>query len=143
MTKEEFKNSIDYKLLSKGLKQRFPYLIGIEPADNFEDKESEYPNFIFIDFIFSLEKLLETFRYWEPFTWTKQDLNKQGFSESYTLGSLVNCADEDNCPQEPIKVTIEMEVYGEEILKTTKKLIPKEMRSPKEILSVQKIYVVK
>jgi len=143
MTKEDFKDSIDYKLLSKALKQQFPYLIGIEPTDNFEDKDLEYPNFIHIDFIFSLEKLLENFPYWEPFTWTKQDLNRQGFSESYTLGSLVNCADENNCPEEPIKVTIGIEQYGENILKTSKKLIPKEMRSSKEIFMVQKIYVVK
>lgn len=143
MTKEEFKNSFDYKLLSRALKQRFPYLIGIEPSDNFEVKESEYPNFIFIDFIFSLEKLLETFPYWEPFIWTKQDLNKQGFSESLTLGSLVNCIDENDCPEEPIKVVIRMENYGQETLKTSKKLIPQEMRSSKEIIMTTKIYVVK
>lgn len=143
MTKEEFKKSLDYKLLSKSLKHRFPYLIGIEPTDNFEAKESEYPNFIFIDFIFSLEKLLETFPYWEPFIWTKQDLNKQGFSESLTLGSLVNCIDENDCPEEPIKVVIKMENYGQETLKTSKKLIPQEMRSSKEIIMTSKIYVVK
>jgi len=143
MTKEEFKKSLDYKLLSKSLKHRFPYLIGIEPTDNFEVKESEYPNFIFIDFIFSLEKLLETFPYWEPFIWTKQDLNKQGFSESLTLGSLVNCIDENDCPEEPIKVVIRMENYGQETLKTSKKLIPQEMRSSKEIIMTTKIYVVK
>jgi len=143
MTKEEFKNSLDFKLLSKSLKHRFPYLIGIEPTDNFEVKESEYPNFIFIDFIFSLEKLLETFPYWEPFIWTKQDLNKQGFSESLTLGSLVNCIDENDCPEEPIKVVIRMENYGQETLKTSKKLIPQEMRSSKEIIMTTKIYVVK
>jgi len=143
MTKEEFKKSLDYKLLSKSLKHRFPYLIGIEPTDNFEVKESEYPNFIFIDFIFSLEKLLETFPYWEPFIWTKQDLNKQGFSESLTLGSLVNCIDENDCPEEPIKVVIRMENYGQETLKTSKKLIPQEMRSSKEIIMTSKIYVVK
>ena len=143
MAKEEFKKSLDYKLLSKSLKHRFPYLIGIEPTDNFEVKESEYPNFIFIDFIFSLEKLLETFPYWEPFIWTKQDLNKQGFSESLTLGSLVNCIDENDCPEEPIKVVIRMENYGQETLKTSKKLIPQEMRSSKEIIMTTKIYVVK
>jgi hypothetical protein len=143
MTKEEFKNSLDYKFLSKSLKQQFPYLVGIEPIDNFEDKESLYPNFIHVDFIFSLEKLLETFPYWEPYTWTKQDLNKQGFSESYTLGALVNCSDEDNCPEEPIKVVIGIEQYGEKTLKNSKKALPRGMRSSKEIFMTQKMYVVK
>lgn len=143
MTKEERENSVEFKIINRALKQRYPYLVGVEVPDDTEDKSLNYPGLIFIDMIFSLEKLLNEFSYWEAFRWTIKDIEDKGFSDAYYLGSLVNCADEENCPTEALDIQTEIIRYGEKVLENTNRVMKKDRYSSVETIMTNRTFVVK
>lgn len=143
MTKEEREKSVEFKIINRALKQRYPYLIGVEVPDDTEEKDLNYPGFIFIDMIFSLEKLLNEFPYWEAFRWTIKDIEDKGFSDAYYLGSLVNCADEENCPTEALDIQTEIIRYGEKVLENTNRVMKKDRYSSVETIMTNRTFVVK
>lgn len=72
MTPEEIvKNSYHMKVIMAALRQKYPYIIGYEFPENFNENWNKYDYNFFINLIVSKEKALEFRKNWELNWWVE------------------------------------------------------------------------
>jgi hypothetical protein len=103
MTREEFKKTNDYKLLTRALTSNYPWILGIEPDNLFEEWWDRFETLISFNIVISMEKFLQSYPYMTPYDWTIYRIDKEGFFSSQ-LGASYYCEDEGNCPKDGIKI---------------------------------------
>lgn len=70
MTPEEIVNtSHHFRMIMNSLKKKYPYIIGYELPENFNEKWSEYNYNFFVNLVISKSKALELRPNWQTYFW--------------------------------------------------------------------------
>jgi hypothetical protein len=135
MTREEFKKTNDYKLLTRALTSNYPWILGIEPDNLFEEWWDRFETLISFNIVISMEKFLQSYPYMTPYDWTIRRIDTEGFFESQ-LGASYYCEDVQNCPQDGIKIHLEVDDFCQNSLERASKVLPKGLLSGRKRVSI-------
>jgi hypothetical protein len=135
MTREEFKKTNDYKLLTRALTSNYPWILGIEPDNLFEEWWDRFETLISFNIVISMEKFLQSYPYMTPYDWTIYRIDKEGFFSSQ-LGASYYCEDEGNCPKDGIKIHLEVDDFCQNSLERASKVLPKGLLSGRKRVSI-------
>lgn len=78
MTREEFVNSLEYKIWLREIKKSFPFIVDATLPKSFEEDWIEYSATIFVELTISNSKFLDENPEFEIWFWQKDKFEKQG-----------------------------------------------------------------
>ena len=61
MTREDIQSNLEFKAVMKSIRNKYPFIVGYELPEDFEDKWVEYTSILPVRYIVSLGKVKEMF----------------------------------------------------------------------------------
>jgi hypothetical protein len=95
---EIVKSSHHFRIIMNVVKKRFPYVVGYEIDENFDEKWDEYELNFFVNLILSAEKVSQYRPNWEKHFWVDGYLERDGFYDSLFISSIYELKDGDSGP---------------------------------------------
>lgn len=122
MTREDIKKNLEFKAVMKSIRNKYPFIVGYELPDDFENKWNEYTSILPVRFIVSFEKLKEMFPDWELMFYVPSYLEKDGSYDSIYLSTSFDTSENDG----PTKVEKDIENIADRV--RSSKVIPQKMK---------------
>jgi hypothetical protein len=128
MTREDVASNLELKAVIKSIRNKYPFIVGYQFPDDFEDKWERYSSILPLRYIVSLSKLKETFPDWEPMFYIPSYIKKDGYYDGIYMSNGFDTTENN----EPRKVEKDIENIAERVRKT--KVIPPQMKIGRDIV---------
>ena len=128
MTEEDILKNLEFKSTMKSIKNKYPFIVGYELPEDFENKWNEYTSILPVRFIVSLSKLQEIFPDWELMFYVPSYLKSNGYFDSVYLSSAFDTSEN----QKPRDVERDFETISNRVRKS--KIIPSNMKINRMII---------
>jgi hypothetical protein len=95
---EIVKSSHHFRIIMNIVRKNFPYVVGYEIDDNFDEKWDQYNLNFFVNLILSAEKVSQYRPNWEKHFWVDDYLKRNGVYESIFISSIYELKDGESGP---------------------------------------------
>jgi hypothetical protein len=128
MTREDLTSNLEFKSVIKSIRNKYPFIVGYQIPDDFEDKWVRYPSIIPLRYVVSLSKLKEMFPDWKPMFYVPSYIKQDGYYDGVYMSNGFDTTENE----EPRKVEKDIENISERVRKT--KVIPSQMKINRHIV---------
>jgi hypothetical protein len=128
MTREDIISNLEFKAVIKSIRNKYPFIVGYELPEDFEDKWVEYTSILPVRYIVSLGKVKEMFPDWEPMFYVPTFMKQDGYYDGIYLSNAFNTNDNE----EPRNVEKDFENISERVRRSS--VIPREKKIGRAIV---------
>lgn len=94
MTREDIISNLEFKAVMKSIRNKYPFIVGYELPEDFEDKWVEYTSILPVRYIVSLKKLNEMFPDWKVMFYVPSFMKEDGYFDGIYLANAFETSDE-------------------------------------------------
>lgn len=126
MTRENILSNLEFKAVMKSIRNKYPFIVGYELPEDFEDKWVEYNSILPVRYTVSLEKLREMFPDWEVMFYVPTFMGQDGYYDGIYLSNAFNTT------EGPRNVEKDLENISDRVRKSS--VIPREKKIGRAIV---------
>jgi hypothetical protein len=135
MTTEYITNNPEFKAAIRSLKKKYPYILGFEFPNGFEEKLREYQTIIPIKLVISMDKIKEFYPDWVPLWYIEPTIERESRFDAIYLSSAWDTSEND----EPKKLE---ETFKKDIERVHKNnVLPRQHKLSRVVIPTTFVYV--
>ena len=135
MTREDIISNLEFKAVMKSIRNKYPFIVGYELPEDFEDKWVEYTSILPVRYIVSLGKVKEMFPDWELMFYVPTFMKQDGHYDGIYLSNAFDTNDNE----EPRNVEKDFENISDRVRKSS--VIPREKKIGRSIVPAKFIFI--